>query len=171
MNLQGYEIHDQITHSQIDQIIQYSNSDPEIQKFTSDAKRFQNKASFDSWYAKGKFIYLLVDKNDNVFGLIWFSKKVLPSKKYTQNIDPSLYGITFAIRLYSQARGKGLSEAFFNQAFGRFTSSPSYQKIENKGLWLETSANNVPGTHLYQKLGFIKVTEPDENNKILMVKE
>lgn len=140
-----------ITNSQIDELINYSNTDEQIIKFTSDKTRFANKESYNSWFnQKNPIIYTLANNSGNLCGLIWFEKN--------DSIADCEY--TFAIRLYADARGKGVSYDFMKQSF---------DDLKPQNVWLKCSADNLPATSLYKKFGFQQISQPDENNKIIMV--
>jgi len=131
-----------ITESQINELINYSNTDHQIIQFTSDKTRFADLSAYKLWFSKkNPTIYTLTDKSNHLCGLIWFE------------------GDTFAIRLYDKARGKGLSLDFMKQAFDDF---------KPKNVWLKTSADNLPAISTYKKFGFKQTTEPDDKGKIIM---
>ena len=67
-----------ILDTQIDQLIEYSQADPDIKKFTSDPTRFADKQSFATWQQQGRLIYTLIDSHQNLLGLIWFGQKDSP---------------------------------------------------------------------------------------------
>lgn len=150
-----------ITEKQIGQLIHFANTDPEVRKFTSDPERFRDRKAFEEWKEKGRAIYTLTDKSGDLLGIVWFGKKELPAQKFTQEFNSRDYTITFGIRIYGKARGKGLARPFMLEAFKRF--SPK------EGVWLETSSENIAASRLYTKFGFQQVTEPDEGGKILMI--
>lgn len=131
-----------ITDSQIEEIIYYANHDEQIIKFTSDKTRFADLSAYKSWFTKkNPTIYTLTDKLGHLCGFIWFESD------------------TFAIRIYAEARGKGLSFDFMKQAFDDF---------KPKSVWLECSADNLPAVSTYKKFGFIQTTQPDAKGKIIM---
>lgn len=138
-----------ISDSQIDELIYFANNDPQIFMYTSDKKRFATRNDYDIWQKRNPVIYTLSNKKGNLCGIIWFQDKdEVPG-----------YNITFAIRLYKEARSKGLSFDFMKKAFDDFKP----QKV-----WLKCSADNVPAVSLYKKFGFVQVSEPDSSNKIIM---
>ena len=98
-----------ILDCQIDQLIEYSNTDPDIKKNTTDPVRFKNRDLFNEWLKKGRIIYSLTDKNKNLLGVIWFGQKDPPIKLKAN--------FTFAIRIYGSARGQGLSQIFLKTTF------------------------------------------------------
>lgn len=148
------------TEKQIGQLINFANTDPEVRRFTSDPKRFRDRKAFDRWRKKGRVIYTLTDENDDLLGIIWLGKKEIPQRDFTENFDPQDYKVTFGIRIYGAARGKGLARPFMAETFNHF--SP-------KGVWLETSGENIAAVRAYTNFGFRKITEPDESGKILMI--
>jgi ribosomal protein S18 acetylase RimI-like enzyme len=147
-----------ILDCQIDQLIEYSHTDSDIQKFTSDKARFADKKSFHQWQQQGRIIYTLTDTQKNLLGIIWFGQKDPPIDIKTN--------FTFAIRIYSSARGQGLSQEFMKIAFKDLLKNQPKSHII--GFWLETSNDNFPAIHSYQKFGFKTVSSPDYNNKIIM---
>lgn len=139
-----------ISEKQIDQLIEYSLSDESVNKFTSDRERFKDRQAFNEWKNKGREIFTLNNENDDLVGIIWTGPKEM-------QIGDKKYNKTFAIRIYGEARGKGLSLGFMKNC------------ILEKGYWLETSDDNLAAKALYFKFGFKQVSQPDENNKIIMI--
>ncbi len=168
-NLDELYIKQGLTNNQVEQLIFYSNTDKEVQRFTSDPKRFKDKKAFEKWRQKGRIIYTITDLEDNLLGIIWFGEEPLPQREFTQTFNPQEFGITFAIRIYGEARGKGLARKFMTETFKHLMSSSVYEKMENKGIWLETSIDNTPALKAYEKFGFKQITNPNENQKILMI--
>lgn len=95
-----------ITEAQVEQLIRFSNTDIEIRKFTSDSTRFLNREKFNKWRTGGKSIYTLSNDTGELFGIVWFGEGAMPTKEFTETIDPKEWGITFAIRMYGDAREK-----------------------------------------------------------------
>lgn len=147
-----------ITQNQVDELINYSNNDNEVKKNTNDAKRFADRKSYNNWLKIPREIYTLTNLKDELLGIVWFR---------TQELKEN-YGITFAIRLYGEARGKGLSEDFLKQAFKEFKNSPLYKKNSSKKFWLETRRDNIPAIKLYEKFNF-KKTNMELNGRIVMI--
>lgn len=138
-----------ITDSQIDELIYFANNDPQVLAYTNDKTRWVNRDAYNLWLEKKPIIYTLSNKTGNLCGFIWFREKAgVPGFKYC-----------FGIRLYADARGKGLSYDFMKQAFDDFKPTT---------VWLECSADNIPAVSLYKKFGFVQITEPDSKNKIIM---
>ena len=144
-----FEIKKGILDRQIDQLIEYSLNDESVGKFTSDRERFKNRQAFEGWQQKGREIFTL-NNNNNLVGIVWtgLKEKQIGGKKYNK---------TFAIRIYGEARGKGLALGFMRSC------------IKEKGYWLETSNDNLAAKALYSKFGFKEVSKVDENGKIIMI--
>jgi len=147
-----------IMDCQIEQLIEFSQTDSDVQKYTSDKSRFQDKTSFSQWLQQGRIIYTLIDTNNNLLGIIWFGQKNPPSENIKANF-------TFAIRIYNSARGQGLSQEFMKIAFNDLRSDHQNSRIN--GFWLETSIDNFAAIHTYKKFGFKQIDQKD--NKIIMV--
>lgn len=134
------EIRDGIDKKNIDELIAYSSNDPDVAKFTSDRTRFASQESFNRWISKGRTIYSLVNDSGNLIGITWFG--------YSEG------GFTLAIRLYGEARGKGLAGWFLKETMDRFIKTEEYSKERNSYFWLEVSKDNLPAVKTYEKLGF-----------------
>jgi GNAT superfamily N-acetyltransferase len=148
-----------ILDCQTDQLIEYSYTDSEIQKFTSDKTRFADKNSFHQWLLKGRIIYTLTDKDKNLLGIIWFGQKNPPLEGIKANF-------TFAIRIYGPARGQGLSQEFMKITFKDLLINQPKSHIT--GFWLETGNDNLAAIHTYQKFGFISVFQKDGKNIMIL---
>lgn len=155
------KIKEGIMPSQIRQLIKYSNFDELIIKTTSDRKRFSDQASVDKWLKKKRVIYTLNDVENKLMGIIWFGKEVNPSKD-------KKYNITFAIRLYEFARGKGYAKKFMTEAITKFKLTSEY-KNRTGGFWLITNSDNLPAIKAYEHFGFKKIPYENSESKVLMV--
>ncbi len=163
-------ISEELAPNQIVQLIKHSASDPLINRHTSDGARFKDKESYNKWKEKKRNTYILTDASLNLLGFIWLGKSNLPAERsFTENINASDYGITFAIRVYEPARGKNVALRFMEDSVKRFKESDVYLGALKKGVWLEVSFDNKAAVRVYEKFGFKKITEPDEKRKILMV--
>lgn len=147
------EIKKGLSGENIDQLICYANQDSEVKKFTSDAKRFKDRKSYKEWLKKGRSIYALVNKKGELRGISWFGEEG--------------EGFTLAIRIYGEARGKGLAKDFLMETMVDFMKSQKYLKAKNKDWWLETSKDNTAAIKLYEKLGFKKSEEGKSKEKII----
>lgn len=157
-----------LTNAQINQLIEYSKSDDSLKKFTSDPQRFATREGFDKFSTHILAYYTLVDDSDNLMGLIWFDDFPLPA---TKGETFRGYGISFAIRIYADARGKGLAVPFTKISLEDFQKSNDYQNHPHYKIWLAVSPNNYPAISTYKKSGFKKIGFWEEKNKLLMVLE
>lgn len=159
-----------ISYSSIQQLIRYSTEDLAVADQTSDPKRFANMEAFEKWLNKKRFPYTTVDQ-DLLAGIIWFgSEQMPPAETIDPKFDPKDYGITFAIRLYEAARGRGLAVPFMNASFEDFMKTLDYKNLQNQNFWLETSITNIPAVKAYENFGFQQATtRPDEHGRIIMI--
>lgn len=147
------EIKTGISNENIDILIEYSKTDADVAKFTSDQKRFANRDSFNEWLGKGRTIYSLVNEQGKLVGITWFG--------YANE------GFTLAIRLYAEARGKGLAKSFLEETMEMFRKTKQYLEKENKSFWLEVSRDNLPAISTYTKLGFKPEKQGSTEDKVI----
>lgn len=159
-----------ITEKQIEELLTYSSSDEQVIAQTSDPKRFKNRAAYDEWLKKERSIYTLSHKDGSLLGIIWYGTQAIPrDKDFTIELNHEDFGITFAIRLYRNARGQKLSNPFMKSAWEKYSTSEDYEKQTAKGVWLETSNDNLSAVNTYRRFGYQHVSNPDEHNRILMI--
>ena len=137
-----------ISKSQVSELLSITAKDPEIRKFTHDNNRFTSLEEFNLWRKNGKTIYTMVSQKNKLLGIIWFGFKS-PLKEVSG--FESHCNLTFAIRSYPPARGKGLSRKFINIVFTDF------EEIGEKGVWLSTLKNNTRAIKLYKSCGFRQI--------------
>lgn len=128
----------------VSDIINQAKIDTEVKKYTHDSKRFKNINSFKKWFSKRKQLYGLISPDNNLEGIVWYSK----SSNIINRLKLPEY--TFAIRIYKNARGLGLAHRFFE-----LTNS-------HKKLWLAVNVKNKIAIHLYKKIGFKELATQDE---------
>lgn len=163
-------IHEGITKQQLEELINYSNTDGELKLTTSDAKRFKDKSAFEIWLRKGRKIYTMTNPEGKLLGIIWYGKKPVPKDKaYITSFDHGIYGITFAIRIYGNARGKGLAKEFIIYAWKLYKATKDYLESNAKGIWLEVKEDNLRAIGSYGRFGFTKVSSPDIKGRIIMI--
>ena len=143
-----------ISEKQIDQLINFSREDEVIKKNTNDPKRFKDRLSYDEWSKIPKHLYVLTNNKGGLLGLIWIRERKLDED----------HTMTFGIRLYAKARGKGLSESFLRRALEEYSKNNS----SPKKFWLETNPDNFTAIKLYEKFGFKKFGV-NENGRIIMI--
>lgn len=166
-----------ITERQISQLLNFSRNqdDKELIVNTSDWKdgqgRFASRLNYDKWINKGRSVYVLSQNKHDLAGIVWYGAEQLPlnGNTFIKDFDPSKYGITYAIRLYTPARGMGLAPIFSTTTLKLFKSSLAYQNITNKGIWLETNSDNISAIKAYEKIGCKQVSTSTQNGRIIMV--
>ena len=156
-----------LTQKQVRELVLYSKNDPEIIRFTSDSERFATSEKVKLWVNLGRVVYSLTDNKGNLHGIIWFGVKKIPLSR-TMGLSTKDYKVTFAIRLYGEARGRGLAEFFMRKCFQDYLRSRSYKKLGKPKFWLKVSLDNIPAIKTYRKFGFRKTTKPDKAGKIIM---
>jgi ribosomal protein S18 acetylase RimI-like enzyme len=159
MNL---KINEGITPSQIEELIIYSTSDELIRKTTTDTKRFKNLTTTKKWLLKNRKIYTLVNNENRLMGIIWFGKKEMPNEN-------NKYNMTFSIRLYASARGKGLAKIFIKEAIEKYKTTIEYKENSEKRFWLITNSDNLAAIKTYKYFGFKEIPYRKEKNRIIMV--
>jgi len=152
-----FKIKKGISEKQIEQLIEYSLTDESVGKFTSDKERFKDRQAFNEWRKKGREIMVMTNDDGDLLGITWLGLKDLPERNYKIKIDPKKYKKSFAIRIYGEARGKGLAIGFMKEC------------LKEDNVWLEVSDDNLAAKALYSKFGFRQVSEVDENGKIIMI--
>jgi GNAT superfamily N-acetyltransferase len=143
------------------QLIAFSQSDELVRSQTHDAERFTSSEVIKTW-VKGRELIILETEAEELLGIVWLSHKVLPSL-------PPEYQLTFGIRLYENARGKGLAIPFLKMAFGELKKTALWKKHSDAKVWLETKAFNKPALETYKALGFVQHTQPDSEQEIIML--
>jgi len=154
MDRKDLRIESTLTEDQIEELIYHSTNDQEVIIMTSDATRFRNRQAFDEWIHTKPSVYVLTNKTDKLLGLAWV--QTLPCPLHKPEFDT-----TAAIRLYGEARGKGLSLWFLDEALKKYGPS---------NYWLRTSSDNVSAIKTYERLGFKIVSPPDKHNKIILTR-
>jgi ribosomal protein S18 acetylase RimI-like enzyme len=162
--LNRFQIVHELTDEHIRQLVAYTKEDTDIRTFTRDDSRFANEEMVKQ-FTEHAALYILTN-GKNLCGIIWFSPKALPDKLYIKDFEKALYTTTFAIRLYGEAKGKGLAFPFMEEAFLRFQAKDT----DKQHMWLQTRAENNHAIYLYKKFGFQQVSQADDENRIIMIK-
>lgn len=132
-------------------------SDVELQKNTSDFKRF-GEGSYEDWYAKERTPYALVDKNGALAVLAWLGPKPLGRKslRYLSEDDLEKEGEqektpwhTVVYRSYEPFRGQGLVTPFLREVIADYK-----KRYPEAKLWAGISTDNKASIALAEKLGF-----------------
>lgn len=154
MDKASLRIDKSLTEDQIEELIRHSSNDPEVVKNTSDSRRFKDREAYDKWLQSNPSVYVLTNESNKLLGIVWV-------QKMGNSLVGNEFDTTFAIRLYGEARGKGLSSWFIDEAF---------KKYGEANYWLRTSSDNVTAIKTYERLGFKTVSSPDAENKIIMTR-
>lgn len=160
-----------LTNHQIQQLIQYSNTDQAIKKYSSDQDRFKNRAAYNHWFAQGKSIYSMQNEQNKLLGLVWFGSSSLPRIKLKatySHLPTGHYQLTFALRVYDQARGRGLAKKLTAMSLTIYLNSEIYRQMEPNGIWLETFKHNLAAVKTYSPF-FKQISLPDKEGKIVMI--
>ena len=136
-------------------------TDTVLQESTSDRERFTDEASYESWYQKDRYPYVLVSQNGELAALVWFGPGVPPEEV------PLVHEFTdtIAFRAYAPYRGMRLMTPF-----GRLVIERYEAQFPGRKLWLETNAGNEAGIGLFSKLGFSKVADSKGGKRIVMTR-
>lgn len=144
-----------------EQLIVFSQGDELIKAQTHDAVRFVSSPAIQEWL-KGRELIVLESELGDLFGIVWLGQKSSPTV-------PAEYTLTFAIRLYGAARGKGLATSFLKMAFQELKKTALWQKNYGAKIWLATKAFNKSAVETYKALGFQQFTEPNAEQEIVML--
>ncbi|MBI3577260.1 hypothetical protein HY086_04445 [Candidatus Gottesmanbacteria bacterium] len=156
----------------VEQLVQFSTSesDAQLNHFTSDALRFGSRDAVDKWLKKGRTIYILTEPQGQIlYGILWFGQELMPKEQYTEILNTPEYVFTYAKRLYGTARGRGISYTFMKEAYRDFMRLPQYKNQIGKGFWLTTSADNDRVLAIDRKFGFRVVSKANSDNKVVAV--
>ena len=132
-------------------------SDVEIQKNTSDRKRF-GEGSYEEWYSKDRTPFTLLSADGELAALVWFGPKPLGRKslkylsaeeqaKELQQKEDTWH--TLVYRSYAPYRGKGLMSEFV-----RFATDVYREHYLSAKFWVGMSADNAGSAALASKLGY-----------------
>lgn len=121
-------------------------SDEELVQNTKDRARF-GEGSYESWYAKGRCPFSLVDDGGNLAAFIWFGAEN-PPPECGQDIESDVWD-TIAFRSYPPYRGRGIMTPL-----ARFIIETHERLVPGRRLWLTAKTDNLPALGLYGKLGF-----------------
>lgn len=159
-----------ISSKHITILIEFSLNDPQVLKFTSDNKRYSSLKNFQKNKHK-RYYYSLIGENNDLAGLIWFTKKSIPIGKYNHKFEYQKYGLTFALRIYDKYRGKGLSYPFLKSAYFKYKKTNIYKTNKNNKLWIRVNKNNVPALKTYYKFGLKNITDTKLHKKLILIEE
>ena len=122
-------------------VLSLDQNDTEIQKNTSDKKRF-GEQFYEDWYKKERTPFALVHTNTNTLAaLIWFGPEPL--------VGEIGNWYTVAWRSYPSFRGKGLMKEFTKFAINVYSKN-----IPNIKFWIIVKKENAGSVGLAKFLGF-----------------
>lgn len=152
-------------------------NDVELQKNTSDKKRF-GLGSYEDWYRKGRTPFTLIHTATNTLaGIVWFGPKPLGRKslKHLGNkeleLDETLLDNdnwhTLGYRSYPNFRGKGLVKEFVI-----FSMNVYLKNVPHIKLWAGINTENIASEKLAEGLGFksLEKLSDDNSHYLVMVK-
>jgi GNAT superfamily N-acetyltransferase len=163
------KIVEELSPSQVNELIDYSNSDQLIKQTTTDNIRFRDENTYKEWLTKKRKIYALVDEKENLQGIAWFGEKKFPENISIPEINKSDYKLTFAIRIYKELRGKGYAVNFMKEAYERYIKSENYKNNSKKGFWLLVNPDNIPAIKTYKKFGFEEIETVNVAGRKIMI--
>jgi RimJ/RimL family protein N-acetyltransferase len=153
-------------------------SDTELQKNTSDYKRF-GEGFYKDWYRKGRTPFALVHTDTNkLAGIVWFGPKPLGKKSLkhlsskelfiTESINDAENWHTIAYRCYPSFRGKGITKDFVGFVTDVYTKS-----IPNIKLWAGINTKNLASRALAESLGLkpVETLSDPTTDHLVMAKE
>ncbi|MCE9541117.1 GNAT family N-acetyltransferase [Candidatus Kaiserbacteria bacterium] len=145
-------------------------TDTDIQKNTSDSKRFGPEGAYEEWYEKGRTPFALVHKlTGDLAALAWFGPKPIGRKslRFLSEAELKEEGSqevsewhTIVYRSYKPYRGKGLMTPFM-----RFAMDEYLKFYPDAKLWAGLSVDNAASVALATKLGFKKSEEHSDPEK------
>lgn len=132
-------------------VLSLDQNDTEIQKNTSDSKRF-GVGSYEDWYKKNRTPFALVhEKTNKLAALVWFGPEPLVGERGNWH--------TVAWRSYPSFRGKGLMKEFTKFAMNIYSKN-----IPNIKLWITVKKENAGSVGLATFLGFQELEKLSSGN-------
>lgn len=158
-------------------ILSLDENDTELQKNTSDFKRF-GIGLYENWYKKERTPFTLINtKTNTLAGIVWFGPKPLGRKSLKHLANKELKEDetllendnwhTISYRCYPNFRGKGLVKKFVAFAMNVYIKNVPHIK-----LWAGINTENTASEKLAEGLGFKtleKLSNP-EDHFLVMVK-
>ncbi len=169
-----YQIKLGIQETQIPELLELTTTDKEIHENTSDWRtpegklgRFSSLQAFTAWQKQDKTIYTLTSPSQLLAGIVWFTPKPIDYKKYAINQKMSeKYPITFAIRLYGEARGHKLAKPFLLETIKKYCTFLGEKHVF---IWIEVHKANERALHIYHEVGFRQVKTSSDGKQVLLL--
>lgn len=156
----GFDVYRGWSGTVASQLVERSEEPEMLEHVPRDhAERFISRERAHEWYRENeRVLYALGERASvgSLAGVAWFTRRSLA------DYDADY---TFAIRLYKQARGKGMAGAFMMAAHLDLQSANRYEGA----TWLETDGTNMPARRLYERFGYSEVART-EDERIRMVR-
>ena len=132
-------------------------SDIELQKNTSDYRRF-GTTPYEVWYSKNRTPFALIHvKTQELAALVWFGPEPLFSKESRWH--------TAGWRSYNPFRGKGIMKDF-----ATFVLKTYENKVPGINIWIATAKNNTGSSKLAEALGFQELSQASDEDTLIMLK-
>ncbi len=143
--LNRYTQYQELADERIDaQLIELSKQ-PHILEFEhEDSKyrgRFARQKNISEWMASGRIVYALTEGRD-LKGISWF--RISQPEEFSSG-----YQLTFGIRLYEGAVGRG-----FCMPFMREVHTDMAQFGQGCGIWLSAKQDNFRAIDKYEQFGY-----------------
>ncbi len=156
---------------------------PEIKKYcpNDQARRFASLETFEDWWRQTPTTLIgFYGQEQDLAGIVFFRGRN-PKNEFKETDCSS--EVTFAIRIYDDYRGSGLSRIAMRDAHNwlfsnsvenpedlqHFANQPNVQQSGldvSGGVWLSVDKNNPRAQKLYQKFGYVVCGQNDQ--RILM---
>lgn len=144
-----------IPKKEINKLISFSTDleDKDLMENTGDLNRFSSELKFEKWYNdENRFLFCLLDKNNNLAWIWWWRPAKLPEIKEILNneiYEKVLQNIanihTSWIRIYREFRGKWLAKVIF-------LAEKHYRKIFEKAfITIDIDKSNIASQKSYEK--------------------
>lgn len=157
----GFRVYEGWSDTLAQSVVKHSTEDTIKRSTPGDhLERFTDLDTARQWHENGpkRYIYGMFHAA-GLAGLIWYGNHTL---RGSEMIGADW---TFAIRLYDDARGHGLSRPFMLATEQDFR----IQSDSNANIWLMTDESNRTAQHLYEKVGYSRVAT--DRDRVLMVKK
>lgn len=129
-------------------------------RFTSDADRFATIETAIDFIDSNTLTFYVLEHAGKLTGIIWYHSLKNP-------LGIKGWDISYAIRLYGCARGKGLSAEFTRATLEHFVTTDHYRLEPSHDVWLSVHKDNVPAIKSYLRCGFEE--EAELGSRIIML--